>query len=470
MDMGRVASPAGTRVTTIALAFTLVAGTVVFLRLFTRLVLTRVTGFEDACIVLAMVLSISLTVMTSQQGMNGLGMRASELTVDERVSFLRALWSGLWIYSLALMFTKISILIQYLRIFPVRRFQKACFVVLGVVAACGAWALFGNIFLCSPIASFWDTSVKDGNCMDRGVIWFTNAGLNIAQDIVILLLPMPLIQMLQISKSQKRGLVFMLALGTSVSLVSVIRLHSLDKIVKSNDLPFDNPAHAALSAVEVNVAIICACLPAMRPLLALMMPKYFSAASHYTNVRKTLDLDGPSIHHKTVYTPPNSTRSNTPRTYTPNTNTPRVGTPQTPRPTLSRNSSGHFIIHHSRPDTPVQAPTPTPTPGQMMQLHHSKSGSNISIDIAAAEARSNKLRAEDRPHPLRSSPITASRPRRPPRSPTRLSLQSIGPGFFTIKPSKSSERMRSESTRPEMAVAGRDKHLPLTPFPVGTAF
>jgi hypothetical protein len=55
MDMGHVASPAGTRVTSIVLAFTLVAGTIVFLRLFTRLVLTRVAGFEDACIVLAMV-------------------------------------------------------------------------------------------------------------------------------------------------------------------------------------------------------------------------------------------------------------------------------------------------------------------------------------------------------------------------------------------------------------------------------
>ena len=110
--------------------------------------------------------------------------------------------------------TKVSILIQYLRIFPVRRFQKACFVVLGIVTACGAWAVFGNIFLCSPIASFWDKSIKDGDCMDRSVIWFTNAGLNIAQDVVILLLPMPLIQTLQMAKSQKRGLITMLALGS----------------------------------------------------------------------------------------------------------------------------------------------------------------------------------------------------------------------------------------------------------------
>jgi hypothetical protein len=49
------ASPAGIRANTIVLAFTLVAGTVVFLRLFTRLVLTRGAGFEDVCIGFAMV-------------------------------------------------------------------------------------------------------------------------------------------------------------------------------------------------------------------------------------------------------------------------------------------------------------------------------------------------------------------------------------------------------------------------------
>ena len=50
-----VVSPAGTRVNTIVLAFTLVAGMVVFLRVFTRFALTRGAGLEDASIALAMV-------------------------------------------------------------------------------------------------------------------------------------------------------------------------------------------------------------------------------------------------------------------------------------------------------------------------------------------------------------------------------------------------------------------------------
>jgi hypothetical protein len=51
----QLASSAGTRVNTIVLAFTAIAGIFVFLRLFARFILTRVSGFDDVCIILAMV-------------------------------------------------------------------------------------------------------------------------------------------------------------------------------------------------------------------------------------------------------------------------------------------------------------------------------------------------------------------------------------------------------------------------------
>jgi hypothetical protein len=66
------ATPAGLRVNTIVLAFTLVSGMVVFLRMFTRLVISKGAGFEDVCIGFAMVsnaemlnATISLTIHRS---------------------------------------------------------------------------------------------------------------------------------------------------------------------------------------------------------------------------------------------------------------------------------------------------------------------------------------------------------------------------------------------------------------------
>ena len=84
---------------------------------------------------------------------------------------------------------------------------------LCIVIACGAWGIFGNVFMCTPVSFFWTRGHNSGHCMNQYIIWFTNAGLNISQDIVILLLPLPVIRSLRIPASQKKGLVTMLALG-----------------------------------------------------------------------------------------------------------------------------------------------------------------------------------------------------------------------------------------------------------------
>jgi hypothetical protein len=58
MDTDRhEASPVGTRTNTVILAFTVVAGLVVTLRIFGRLIPTRLSGLEDVWIVAALVSS-----------------------------------------------------------------------------------------------------------------------------------------------------------------------------------------------------------------------------------------------------------------------------------------------------------------------------------------------------------------------------------------------------------------------------
>ena len=67
-----------------------------------------------------------------------------------------------------------------------------------------------------------------------------------------------------------------------VCLVSIIRLHSLVRISNSKDPTFDNPPAATFSAVEVNVGIICACLPSIRPALSAILPHHFAPTSRPT--------------------------------------------------------------------------------------------------------------------------------------------------------------------------------------------
>lgn len=102
---------------------------------------------------------------------------------------------------------------QYLRIFPTSRFRTVCYVVLSIVVVYGAWTLFGSIFLCFPVAFFWDKTIIDGKCLNQFAVWFTNAGVNIAQDVIILFLPMPVLRNLDIPMRQKKALIIVFALG-----------------------------------------------------------------------------------------------------------------------------------------------------------------------------------------------------------------------------------------------------------------
>jgi len=115
--------------------------------------------------------------------------------------------------NLLLTVTKISILLQYLQIFPIRRFKTACYVLLGIVTAYGVWTLFGNMFMCTPVEFFWNKTIPGGKCLNQFAVWFLNAGVNIVQDFAILILPMPVLRSLSIQKGQKRALMVMFALG-----------------------------------------------------------------------------------------------------------------------------------------------------------------------------------------------------------------------------------------------------------------
>ncbi len=195
--------------------------------------------------------------------------------VITRLTEHQAFWASFWIYNLTLTLSKIAIVVQYLRLLPVTRFRNACYGVLGLLVSCGAWGICSNIFLCHPVPYAWNKSIPGGGCMNQSVIWFTNAGMNIALDVLVFALLIYIIPDGRISRPQGIILIIMFVLGATATLLSCVRVHFIDVIANTADLPRDNVPLAILSVVEVNIAVISACMPVMRPLFALIIPKHF---------------------------------------------------------------------------------------------------------------------------------------------------------------------------------------------------
>jgi hypothetical protein len=78
--------------------------------------------------------------------------------------------------------------------------------------ASGIAFTFTIIFQCHPISYAWDRDLKS-KCLDYSVASWANAGINILQDILIALLPVPELRVLQLSTRKKFGVYAMFGLG-----------------------------------------------------------------------------------------------------------------------------------------------------------------------------------------------------------------------------------------------------------------
>ena len=128
----------------------------------------------------------------------------------------KAFWASVWTYNLALTFTKVSIAVSYFRIFIQKKLRLLCWGVLTFCALFGAWTIIGMVFVCVPISKAWTTMALYGSeyCMNRYIAWFVNAAINMVVDLVLILLPMPVLKGLNMPLRQKVALMFVFALGT----------------------------------------------------------------------------------------------------------------------------------------------------------------------------------------------------------------------------------------------------------------
>ena len=70
------------------------------------------------------------------------------------------------------------------------------------VAFCFAY-FFVILFQCHPIAFYWDPTIPNGSCENQTQIFLASACLNLVLDVIIVLMPIPLVWSLQMSTLRK---------------------------------------------------------------------------------------------------------------------------------------------------------------------------------------------------------------------------------------------------------------------------
>ncbi|KAK5627974.1 hypothetical protein RRF57_003689 [Xylaria bambusicola] len=236
-------------------------------------------GADDYTIIVSLAFAMTTNVLTVWACYNGYGKHAAALTESERYEAFKAFYLTQITYKASINLTKSSVLLLYLRIFSrVKWFRQACLIILAFVALYCIAVIVATILQCIPVAAAFDKTITNKICINNGQLWFANVGFSIASDIIILILPMPLVYSLQIPRVQKAALIFVFTFGAFVVITSCLRATTLNLQAKSRD-PLYDVASTMWTTIEMSVAIICACLPQIRPLIVKLFPNIMPETS-----------------------------------------------------------------------------------------------------------------------------------------------------------------------------------------------
>ncbi|KAI1386750.1 uncharacterized protein F4822DRAFT_431618 [Hypoxylon trugodes] len=234
-------------------------------------------GHDDSVMCVVICLAIALAVISIPLTQNGLGLDMWFVPHDHITELLRLYYFDEVIYISSLALTKVSILFFYLKVFPKRSFRIVTYVLIGINLLYMLTYDLLLIFQCNPISGawkFWDGEFE-AKCISINVLGWSAAAINIALDLAVIVLPLPELFHLSLSLRKRLQIIAMFAVGFFITIVSIVRLYSLIRFGTTQNLTQDYVETGYWSTIEVPVGIICACMPAVRSLFSIALPKIF---------------------------------------------------------------------------------------------------------------------------------------------------------------------------------------------------
>ena len=186
----------------------------VAVRLYTRLRIQRSTCWDDYAAVFALPFGIAYGVIQIISTRYGAGLHTQDLPKDLAEPILRLNFIGAEIYLFSLLGYKMSILFLYLRIFSISKVYRCCiwfvmFITFGYIFG----QFWTQAFFCQPIAKYWRPETP-GHCLSLVTMIDLYTSLNFITDLMIFVLPLPMVWRIQLSFQEKAGVLFIFIVGS----------------------------------------------------------------------------------------------------------------------------------------------------------------------------------------------------------------------------------------------------------------
>lgn len=259
-------------------------------RLYAQYLINQIWRSDNWLVVIAAVCTLATNALCIAAVKDGMGLHVYRVLkenpkpVETLIRFHKMGYAISVTQNICVMFVKLSILSFYHRVFTNRiRYFKISLIAVGVyVIILGIGSTVEFIVQCLPIHLFWARAyllagvanphpVK-GTCLPQALhVAFPLIG-NIVSDVVILLLPAAGLWNLQMVRAKKFSVYFALSLGIFACAIEIVRICYALQIENGGDVTWTNAGSLIWSGVEPSVAIVCASIPAMAPLLRQVRP------------------------------------------------------------------------------------------------------------------------------------------------------------------------------------------------------
>ncbi|KAK8106785.1 CFEM domain-containing protein [Apiospora kogelbergensis] len=155
---------------------------------------------------------------------------------------------------------------------PHDRFRTLVYVTIGIVVVSALVFLALQIAQCIPVSLVWEGwKMADSHlqkCLNINILTIAAGYTSIAQDGIVLLLPLPILLSLETPPMQRLKICCLFSLGVLATAVSCIRMKYILQFQATTNPTWDHTDSLIWTGLEVNVAILILCMVPIRQLFS----------------------------------------------------------------------------------------------------------------------------------------------------------------------------------------------------------
>jgi hypothetical protein len=178
------------------------------------------------------------------------------------------------------LFSKLALLVFYIKLQNREPwFKWSVWFTMFVVVGSNIGILFSVAFACQPIAMAYDVQVTEGTCIDRPAVFKATAAFGVITDVMIFLIPVPMVLKLHISTRKKIGVLAIFFVGSATVVTSIVRLYLLIISLPKMDFSWIGGPIFIWVSIEANLLVMCACLPTLKHFVQAIAPSILGSRS-----------------------------------------------------------------------------------------------------------------------------------------------------------------------------------------------